>query len=81
MTDSGEDDDGSFNIFKEPEGYLPPEKQPTAVSHTTLSGQVLTLRLIGHSPLWVGLLLIHLISFSYADRARELVSRHQLALR
>lgn len=42
------------NIFKEPEGFYEPEKQPTCVSYQTLNGQVLSLRLIGHSPLWVG---------------------------
>lgn len=68
MSDNGEDEDGSFDMFEEPEGYLPPEKQPTKVSHTTLSGQVLTLRLIGHSPLWVGLLLTYLILFLQSIR-------------
>lgn len=53
---SGEDveDDGGLDIFKEPEDFYEPEKQPTFVSYQTSTGQVLSLRLTGHSPLWVG---------------------------
>ncbi|KAK3722516.1 Protein N-terminal and lysine N-methyltransferase efm7 [Vermiconidia calcicola] len=49
-------EDGALGMFEEPEGYYKPEKQPTTVLHTTLSGQELTLRLIGLSPLWGHLL-------------------------
>jgi hypothetical protein len=51
--DNSEEDEG-LNLFKEPEGYYQPEKQHTFVSHVTLNGQTLTLRLVGHNPLWVG---------------------------
>ena len=54
MSDVGDADDNALDIFEEPAGYFEPEKQPTTVSHTTLNGQTLSLRLIGHSPLWVG---------------------------
>ena len=52
-TDSDSDDTG-LGLFKEPEGFYEPEKQPTTVSHTTQGGKELSLRLVGHSPLWVG---------------------------
>ena len=49
--DNGEDSE--LNIFQEPADFYQPEKKPTFVSHQTLSGQEITLRLVGHSPLWV----------------------------
>ena len=54
MSDSEDANDNGLHMFDEPEGYFQPEKQPTTVSHATLSGHILSLRLIGHSPLWVG---------------------------
>ena len=48
------DEDDHVNLFKEPEGYYEPEKQHTFVTYTTLNGQTLSLRLVGHNPLWVG---------------------------
>ncbi|KAH8724042.1 hypothetical protein GQ44DRAFT_287252 [Phaeosphaeriaceae sp. PMI808] len=46
----GED---SFDLFQEPEGFYEPEKQPTIASHQLLSGQELSVQLVGHNPLWV----------------------------
>ncbi|MCJ1472699.1 nicotinamide n-methyltransferase [Lambiella insularis] len=43
-------------LFQEPEGYFQPEKPPTFVEHTLLSGEQLRLRLVGHNPLWGHLL-------------------------
>ncbi|KAF2484094.1 hypothetical protein BDY17DRAFT_294968 [Neohortaea acidophila] len=56
MSDGDASQDGELNIFEAPEGYYPPEKQPTSASYRTLSGVELRLRLIGHSPLWGHLL-------------------------
>lgn len=52
----GESDEecDTLGIFAEPEGFYEPEKQPTTVSHQLLNGKELSLRLVGHSPLWVG---------------------------
>lgn len=44
--------DGS--LFTEPEGYFPQEKEATTTTHRLQSGEVLSLRLVGHNPLWVG---------------------------
>lgn len=44
------------NMFAEPEDYYPPSPPPTTATHTLLSGRTLTLRLIGHNPLWGHLL-------------------------
>ena len=52
--DASSDGDVAHNLFEEPVGYYEPEKQPRIVSHRTLKGQELTIRLVGHSPLWVG---------------------------
>ena len=49
------DDEDMMALFKEPDGFYEPEKPPTTETHTMLSGQVLTFRLVGHSPLWVSL--------------------------
>jgi nicotinamide N-methyltransferase len=45
--------DGVFGLFQEPEGYYQPEKPATTTTHTLKSGEILTLRLVGHNPLWV----------------------------
>ncbi|KYG40405.1 hypothetical protein M433DRAFT_216593 [Acidomyces richmondensis BFW] len=55
MSDSG-DDDGTVGLFNEPEGFYQAEKPPTIAKHRLLSGQELTLRLVGHNPLWGHLL-------------------------
>ena len=47
------DDELGIDIFKEPDGFYEAEKAPTMETHTMLSGEMLTLRLVGHSPLWV----------------------------
>lgn len=49
------DSEGELGIFEEPEGYYPPEKEPTFVTYTLQNGLQLKLRLVGHNPLWVGL--------------------------
>ncbi|KAK4556997.1 Protein N-terminal and lysine N-methyltransferase efm7 [Recurvomyces mirabilis] len=54
-TDS-DDEDGAAGLFQEPEDFYRPEKQPTNVEHRLLNGEVLVLRLVGHSPLWGHLL-------------------------
>lgn len=46
------DEEETLNLFKEPDDYYQPEKQHTYVNYTTLNGQTLNLRLVGHNPLW-----------------------------
>lgn len=53
MADSS-DEENVAGIFEEPEGFYQPEKEPTFVKHRMLNGDELTLRLVGHNPLWVG---------------------------
>lgn len=48
-----DDEDHGLDLFQEPDGYYAPEKEPTQVQHTTKNGTVLTIHMIGHSPLWV----------------------------
>jgi nicotinamide N-methyltransferase len=50
--DHHESDSKAIDIFADPEGYYAPSPKPTTETHTLLSGQVLTLRLVGHNPLW-----------------------------
>jgi len=69
MADSG-DDDGTVSLFNEPEGYYQREKSPTIIKHHMLSGQELTLRLVGHNPLWVGTFSINLSSFLFQAQNR-----------
>ena len=52
--DNGSDDLPSLDLFKDPEGFYQPEKPPTSTSYLMKSGRCITLRLVGHSPLWVG---------------------------
>lgn len=48
------DSEDGIDMFKEPEGFYEPEKEPTFEQHRMLDGQLLTLRLVGSNPLWVG---------------------------
>jgi len=41
------------DIFHDPEGYYPPEKEPTFAEHHMLSGQTVRVRLVGSHPLYV----------------------------
>ena len=50
---SASDDDEAADIFQEPPNYYAPDKEATFASHQLLSGKELTVRLVGHNPLWV----------------------------
>ncbi|OAK95544.1 hypothetical protein IQ06DRAFT_60653 [Phaeosphaeriaceae sp. SRC1lsM3a] len=49
---SSEAEDEGIDLFQEPTGFYEPEKQATYASHQLLSGKELTVRLVGHNPLW-----------------------------
>ena len=51
-------DEDEVDIFKEPDDYYEAEKPPTFVKHQTSDGKTLTLRLVGHNPLWVSFALL-----------------------
>jgi hypothetical protein len=53
MSDTHSDDEGELGLFAEPEGYYQPEKQPTFAKHEMQDGRELSLRMVGHNPLWV----------------------------
>jgi nicotinamide N-methyltransferase len=50
---ASEADEESLDLFQEPADFYEPEKQATFASHQLLSGKELTVRLVGHNPLWV----------------------------
>jgi nicotinamide N-methyltransferase len=45
-------DPETLDIFAEPADYYPPSPVPTTETHTLVSGRTLSLRLVGHNPLW-----------------------------
>jgi EEF1A N-terminal glycine/lysine methyltransferase len=45
--------DEALDLFQEPADFYEAEKPPTSVEYRLKDGQLLNLRLIGHSPLWV----------------------------
>jgi hypothetical protein len=45
--------DEGIDLFQEPADFYEPEKQATFASHHLVSGEELTVRLVGHNPLWV----------------------------
>jgi len=53
MSDSHSDDEGELGLFDVPEGYYQPEKEPTFAKHEMQDGRELSLRMVGHNPLWV----------------------------
>jgi len=50
--DSSASDEETLDLFQEPANYYPPSPPPTTATHTLLSGQTLTVQLVGHNPLW-----------------------------
>jgi nicotinamide N-methyltransferase len=48
-----EDFVGFGDTFKDPEGFYPPEKEPTFAEHQMLTGQTVRVRLVGSHPLYV----------------------------
>jgi len=40
-------------LFREPADYFPPPLPHTFTTYTLTTGQTLSLRLVGHNPLWV----------------------------
>jgi nicotinamide N-methyltransferase len=50
---SSEAGEEGLDLFQEPADFYEPEKQATFASHQLLSGKELTVRLVGHNPLWV----------------------------
>jgi hypothetical protein len=48
------DDLASLDLFQDPEGFYQPEKPATFTTYVMKNGRRLDLRLVGHSPLWVG---------------------------
>jgi len=54
MPDSDSEEEGYSDIFTEPEGFREAEKQPTFETYRLRDGRELSLRMIGHSALWVG---------------------------
>jgi nicotinamide N-methyltransferase len=51
-THESDSDSEPLDLFNDPPNYYPPSPTPTTETHTLLSGQNLTLRLVGHNPLW-----------------------------
>jgi nicotinamide N-methyltransferase len=51
-TSDHDDDTGGLDLFAEPADYYPPSPVPTTASHTLLNGHTITVRLVGHNPLW-----------------------------
>lgn len=41
-----------MDLFNEPQDFYPPSPKPTTEKHTFISGRELSLRLVGHNPLW-----------------------------
>lgn len=41
------------DLFNDPDGFYPPEKEPTFAEHCMLDGQVVRVRLVGSHPLYV----------------------------
>jgi hypothetical protein len=71
----------ALNIFTEPADYYPPSPTPTTVTHTLLSGQSLSLRLVGFNvrgnpfhPLFLETLFTWPLS---SRRTQQLMSLHE----
>ncbi len=54
-------DDAAQALFEEPPGYFTAATPPTTDSYTLRNGEKLVVRLVGHSPLWVGTIALKVI--------------------
>ncbi|RMD41760.1 hypothetical protein DV735_g3363, partial [Chaetothyriales sp. CBS 134920] len=74
-SDDDSDQDNGLDLFQEPADFYPPEKEPSFVQYTLQDGPTLSLRLIGHSPLWGHLLwnAAQVVTAFIEERAAELV--------
>jgi hypothetical protein len=73
---SSEAEDEGIDLFQEPADFYEPEKQATFASHQLVSGEELTVRLVGHNPLWVSCSLYRSCDFSaYRSFVRSPISR------
>jgi nicotinamide N-methyltransferase len=52
MPSSDSDPEEGLDLFADPPDFYPPSPKPTTETHTLLTGRVLSLRLVGHNPLW-----------------------------
>jgi nicotinamide N-methyltransferase len=52
MGDDTDTESETLDLFNEPADYYPPSPTPTTETHTLISGQTITVRLVGHNPLW-----------------------------
>ncbi|KAL2867301.1 putative nicotinamide N-methyltransferase Nnt1 [Aspergillus lucknowensis] len=50
------DDFDAGDMFKDPDGFYPPEKEPTFAEHQMLSGDIVRVRLVGSHPLYGNML-------------------------
>ncbi|KAI9835035.1 MAG: hypothetical protein M1819_002587 [Sarea resinae] len=78
MSDASDGEDGlagGVRFFQEPEGYFEPAKPATFAEHQLISGKVVTVRLVGHNPLWGHFLWNggRVLSHYLEERAAELV--------
>ena len=53
MTWDSEDHVLNDDLFAVPDGFYEPDQPATFATYMLRSGQPLTLRLVGHNPLWV----------------------------
>ncbi|KAI9729417.1 MAG: nicotinamide n-methyltransferase [Claussenomyces sp. TS43310] len=52
MSDSDTDPEESLDLFADPPDYYPPSPTPTTETYTLLAGSAVSVRLVGHNPLW-----------------------------
>lgn len=45
-------EDSTAGLFEDPPDFYPPSPKPTFATHSLLTGTELSLRLVGHNPLW-----------------------------
>lgn len=57
---ASDSEEAGIDLFDEPSDFYQPEKEATFASHRLLSGKDLVIRLVGHNPLWVCKLALHL---------------------
>ena len=62
MSGSDSEEEGYSGIFTEPDGFREAEEQPTFETYRLPDEKVLSLRLIGHSALWVGIVKVFITS-------------------
>ena len=76
---SDDEEAEAVSLFAEPEGFFQAEKEPTFVTHKTVDGKEIHLRLVGSNPLWVGRRLTLLFNYFSLHNRKDVLRSSRIS--